>query len=155
MKTKYLIQAGLIAALYAALTVLLGAISYGPVQLRVAEAMTVLPALTPAAVPGLFAGCLISNMLGPYGAFDMITGSLATLTAAFCSYTLSNKPLLVPLPPVIINGIVIGSMLYYVYGVPFSLAACIGWVALGQFISCYIMEYPLLLVFRKHKNIFE
>ena len=109
-QTRFWIQAALIAAIYATLTILLGSIGYGPVQFRIAEALTVLPALTPAAIPGLFAGCMIANILGPYGMIDMILGGGATLLAAILSYRLRKHPALVPLPPILVNGVVIGAM---------------------------------------------
>ena len=79
---RFISQAAIIAAMYAALTLSLYGMSYGQIQLRVAEALTILPYFTPAAIPGLFAGCIISNALGPNGLIDVIVGSLATLAAA-------------------------------------------------------------------------
>ena len=155
MKTKYLIQAAVIAAVYAAVTLLLAPLSYGPMQVRASEALTVLPYFTPAAIPGLFVGCFTANMISPYGIVDLVCGSIASLAAAWLSYKLRGKPLLVPLPPVVINGVVIGAMLYFVYGVPMPLLACMGWVAAGQFAACYILGYPLLCYLKKHKRIFE
>jgi uncharacterized membrane protein len=154
-QTKFWIQAALIAAIYATLTILLGSISYGPVQFRIAEALTVLPALTPAGIPGLFVGCLVANILGPYGVIDMVMGGSATLIAAVLSYKLRKRPLLVPLPPVIVNGVVIGMMLYYVYAVPMSLLACMATVALGQLVTCYGIGYPLLKILGRYESIFK
>ena len=155
MKTKYLVQAAIIAAVYAALTVALAPVSYGVMQIRVSEALTILPLFTPAAVPGLFVGCLLSNMIGPYGLLDMVCGSAATLVAAFSSYKLRNKPKLVPLPPVIANGLIIGPMLYYGYGIQIPLIGCILWVALGELIACYGLGYPLMKYLGKYKHIFK
>lgn len=150
-----MIQAALLAAIYATLTIALSPISYGPMQVRISEALTVLPAFTPAAVPGLFVGCLLANMLGPYGIWDMVCGSLATLIAAFCSYKLRNHMWLVPLPPVISNGLIIGPMLHYVYGVP-NLLLCMVWVAVGELIACYVLGIPLMkLLDRKKEDIFK
>ncbi|MDR1954167.1 MAG: QueT transporter family protein, partial [Clostridiales Family XIII bacterium] len=118
---RFWVQAAVIGGVYAALTVVLAPISYGPMQARVSEALTVLPYFTPAAVPGLFIGCLAANIISPYGVPDMIFGSLASLLSAFLSYKLRNRPWLVPLPPVLVNGIIIGAMLYFVYGVEPSL----------------------------------
>lgn len=154
MKTKYLMQAAIIAAIYAVLTIILAPISYGPMQVRVSEALTVLPALTPAGIPGLFIGCLVSNVVGPYGIIDVLCGSLATGLAAICSYKLKNKPILVPLPPVIANGVVIGAMLHFAYGVP-NLPACMAWVALGELAACYLMGYPLMRLLKRYGGIFE
>jgi len=129
-------------------------LSYGVMQVRVSEALTVLPALTPAAIPGLFVGCFVSNMLGPNGMIDMILGSGATLLAAIASYKLRKRALLVPLPPVLANGFIIGPMLYYVYAVPVPLWACILWVALGEAIACYAIGLPLLKYMSKRRSIF-
>ncbi len=153
--TKFLLQAAVISAVYAALTILLMPLSYGVMQVRVSEALTILPFFTPAAIPGLFVGCLVSNMVGPYGILDMVIGSSATLIAAICSYFFRRSPILVPLPPVIANGVLIGGMLYYAYSVPMPLIACILWVAAGELIACYAIGYPLLKYMKKYKNIFE
>jgi len=155
LKTKFLIQAAIIGATYAALTVLLAPFSYGVMQIRVSEALTILPFFTPAAVPGLFVGCLVSNFLSPYGIIDVICGSAATLIAAIGSYMLRSKPILVPLPPVIANAVIIGLMLYYAYSVPMNLFLIMGWIALGEFVACYLIGYPLLKYLKKYKRIFE
>lgn len=154
MKTKYILQAAIIAAIYAVLTIVLSPISYGPMQVRVSEALTILPALTPAGVPGLFIGCLVSNFLGPYGIVDVICGSAATLLAAILTYKLRKKPWLAPLPPVVANGIIIGAELHYAYGVP-GLWACMGWVAIGELLACYVLGYPLLKLLKRYKGIFQ
>jgi len=154
-QTKFWIQAALIAAIYATLTIVLGSFGYGPIQFRIAEALTVLPALTPAGIPGLFVGCMVANILGPYGMADMILGGGATLVAAILSYKLRKRPLLVPLPPVLVNAVVIGMMLYYVYAVPMSLLACMATVGLGQLVSCYAIGYPLLRILGRYENIFK
>lgn len=155
MNTKYYVQAAIIAAVYAALTMLLAPFSYGFMQIRVSEALTILPYFTPAAIPGLFIGCLISNLLSPYGLLDVICGSAATLLAALMSYKLRATPWLVPLPPIIANGVIIGLMLHYGYGVPVNLFVIMGWIALGELIACYLIGYPLLRYLQKHKRIFQ
>ena len=148
-----MIQAAIIAAIYAALTLALAPLSYGMIQIRFAEALTILPMFTPAAIPGLFVGCLVSNTLSPYGLIDLILGSLASLSAAFLSYKLKQYPLLVPLPPVAVNAVVIGAMLHYAYGVP-NLWACMGWVALGQVAACYVIGLPLMQLLKRYKKLF-
>lgn len=155
MKTKFLLQAAVIAATYAALTILLAPFSYGFMQIRVSEALTILPFFTPAAIPGLFIGCLVSNLLSPYGIIDVILGSGATLIAAVGSYLLRSKPILVPLPPVVANAVIIGAMLYYVYEVPVNLFIIMAWVGLGELIACYLIGYPLLRYLKKYKRIFQ
>ena len=154
MKTKYLMQGAIIAAVYAVLTIMLAPINYKPMQVRVSEAMTVLPALTSAGIPGLLVGCVFANLLGPYGLIDIICGSLATGVAAYFSYKLKDKPALVPMPPVVINGIVIGCVLHFAYGVP-NLFACMGWVALGELVACYAIGYPLMKILKKYSGVFE
>jgi uncharacterized membrane protein len=152
---RFWLQAAAIAGVYAALTMILAPISYGPLQVRVSESLTVLPRFTPAAVPGLFIGCLISNaFMSPYP-LDFIIGSSATLGAALLSYALRKVPWLVPLPPVVVNGVAIGAMLYYLYGVPPSLWADMGFVAIGEAIACYAIGLPLLKYLERHRRIFE
>lgn len=149
-RTRFLVQAAIIGAIYAVLTMAFGEFSYGPIQVRFAEALTVLPYFTPAAIPGLFVGCMIANIIG-YGIYDVIFGSLATLIAALITRKIKNR-VFVPLPPIIINGVVIGLMLHYLLDVPISLLALMGWVALGEFIACYAIGYPLLKLLEKYKD---
>jgi len=153
--TRFLVQAAIIAAVYAALTIALMPISYGVMQIRVSEALTVLPFFTPAAIPGLFVGCLIANIIGPYGIADIVLGSAATLIAALGSYMLRKRPILVPLPPVISNAIIIGSMLRYFYIPDMKLIVCILWVGAGELIACYGIGYPLLCYLKKYHTIFD
>lgn len=154
MKTKYLAEAAVIAAIYALLTIVLAPISYGAVQVRISEALTVLPFFTPAAVPGLFVGCIAANIMSPYGLADLIFGSAASLIGAIGSYLLRKKPLLVTLAPVISNGIIVGAMLYYVYEVPLPLIVQMLYVALGEVVACYAIGYPLMKYLNKYKRIF-
>lgn len=135
--------------MYAALTYLLTPLSYGVIQIRISEAMTVLPAFTPAAVPGLFIGCLAANLLGPNGAVDIIAGSLATLAAAVMSRYMPRK-WLVPLPPVAVNAVVIGFILNYLYGAPLLLGML--YIFAGQALACYGLGYPLMLLLENNKE---
>jgi len=155
---KYITQAALIAAVYSTVSLIPGisAISFGPVQLRIAEALTVLPALFPAAIPGLFVGCLITNTIGVTmglgaGVLDIVFGSLATLLAAWLSYLLRKRAFLVPLPPVVINAVVVGLLLHYVNGFP--LVETMLYVAAGQAAACYILGSLLLYFFKKRKDL--
>lgn len=148
-KTNHLVQGALIAAIYAVLTIAFAPISYGEIQVRISEALTILPMFTPAAIPGLFVGCIIANIYGGNGMIDIVFGSLATLIAAFLSHKMP-KAWMVPLPPIIVNGIVVGFILNYLYQLP--LAVTMGWVALGQTIACYGLGYPLALVLEKYRN---
>jgi uncharacterized membrane protein len=148
-KTVFLMQASLIAAIYATITIALAPISYGQVQVRVAEILTILPAFTPAAIPGLFIGCIISNLYGGGGIIDIVFGSLATLVAALLTYKMPKR-WLVPLPPVLVNGIAVGYILNYLYGLP--LLITMGFVTIGQTLACYGLGYPFMLVLEKYKD---
>jgi uncharacterized membrane protein len=149
---NYWTKAAMIGAIYAVLTVALAPISYGVIQVRVAEALTVLPYFTPAAIPGLFVGCMIANIYGGHGLPDIVFGSLATLAAAFVSSRIKLK-YLVPVPPIVINALVIGYVLHYVLGFP--LLPAILWVGAGQALACYGLGYPLLLILEKRRYLFE
>ncbi len=150
MKKTYrvmcLAQSGVIAALYVALTVLLQPIGFGSVQCRLSEAMTVLPVYMPAAIPGLTVGCFLSNLVGlttganPAGAWDLLLGTGATALAAVMTYALrgvrfGKLPIVATLPPVIVNALIVGAELYWVYG-GLPLIAHIALVGAGQLIAC-------------------
>lgn len=126
---RSLCLSAVIAALYAALTLLLAPISYGPIQLRLSEALTLLPMVLPQAVPGLFVGCLIANLYTGM-LTDIIFGSLATLLAAIGTYLLRKKPLLAAACPVVSNGVIVGLVLTATSNMPLLLT--MGTVALGE-----------------------
>ncbi|MCR5747322.1 MAG: QueT transporter family protein [Lachnospiraceae bacterium] len=143
-------QGGIIAALYVVLTLLSNAfgLANGAVQVRISEALTVLPAFTPAAIPGLFVGCILSNTLTGAIFPDIIFGSLATLAAAFVTYKLRNKnKFLAPVPPIIANTIVVPLVLKYAYHIDGALIYMMLTVFLGELISCGVLGmilYPIL-----------
>ena len=147
-RTRFIVEAAIIAAMYAALTITIPGGS-GQIQVRVAEALTVLPFFTPAAIPGLFIGCVIANLFVGAGPYDIIFGSLATLVAAVLTYKMPKK-WLAPLPPIIINAVVVAFVLNYVVGAP--LLITMGFVALGEIIACYVLGYPLLLLLDKQRD---
>ncbi len=149
---QYWSRAAMIAAIYAVLTVIFAPISYGMIQVRISEMLMVLPFFTPAAIPGLFVGCLIANIFGGYGVLDIVFGSLATLLSAFLVAKINNK-YFVPLPPVIVNALVVGFVLHLVLDIPFYLTAF--WVGVGQLIACYGLGLPLLLLLEKRRHIFD
>ncbi|MBN4069838.1 MAG: transporter [Alkaliphilus sp.] len=148
-KTRFLVQGAIIAALYATLTIALAPISYGQIQVRIAEALTILPLFTPAAIPGLFVGVIIANSFGGLGMVDIVFGSLATLSAAYLTHKMPKK-WLAPLPPVLINAVVVAFILNHVLGLPLFITMI--WVGSGQLIACYGIGYPLLLALEKHKE---
>ena len=140
--------AAMLAAVYAVLTMALPIPQYAGVQIRFAEALTVLPFLFPAATPGLFVGCLIANLLSPYGLLDVVAGSAATLIACLWTQSLRNR-WLAPLPPVVCNAVIVGALLGYVGaqegGVFWTLFALNAFtVGLGEALVTYILGLPLL-----------
>lgn len=151
--TLYLVQSAIIAALYAAVTYFIAPISYGAQQFRISEALTILPVLTPAAIPGLTVGCLLSNLSSPYGIIDIICGTLATFLAAVCTrmtrkILFKNIPFLSFFFPVLFNGIIIGAEISFLMPEGFSFATfvTIGLsVAFGEAVVCYALGTPLYL----------
>ncbi len=140
-----LTRAGVIGALYAAVTLLLAPISYGNIQCRVSEALCILPWFFPETTWGLFIGCLLANILGGNGPLDIIFGSLATLFA--CLITARVKPRgLALLPPVIVNAVMVGAMLAYVF-TPDTFWASFPVFALevgaGEAVAMYVLGLPL------------
>ncbi len=141
LETRSLCSSGIIAALYAVLTLLLAPISYGAVQCRVAEAMTLLPIVMPQAIPGLFVGCIIAN-LATGSLVDVLFGALATLIAAVGTYLLRKQKWLAAACPVVVNGAIVGAMLSVTQGWPLWLT--VGQVALGELgavsIGCVLLS---------------
>lgn len=151
LTTRSLAVSAVIAALYAALTLLLAPISYGNLQCRVSEAMTLLPMLTPAAIPGLFVGCVIANLYTG-SVLDIVFGSLATLIAAIATYFLRNKKILAGACPVVANGLIVGTVLSVSYGLPLLLTMVE--VAVGE-IGAVLIGFVLLAALKKTNIKFE
>ncbi|MDD2262148.1 MAG: QueT transporter family protein [Clostridia bacterium] len=149
MLKKYVIIPALIAAIYCALIFMFMPVSFGTVQIRVAEALTVLPYFTPSAIYGLFIGCFLANLIGGAGILDIVLGSLATLLAAFLTYRMKSK-WLAPFPPIVINAFVVGYILNVYYGMDYWLA--VASVAAGQTVSCLGLGMLLLLQLDKYKE---
>ncbi len=148
---KFLVQAALLAAIYSALTIVLGSFGYGPIQFRIAEALTVLPAVMPSAIPGLFIGCILANWFGGFGMIDIIFGSLATLLAGFSTYLLRKYRFLFPLPPVIFNAIIVGAYVYILYDNSYSMALTMLFIGISEFIICYALGLPLISFIKKNR----
>ena len=144
MNTRTLARAALIAAIYTVLTLLLQPLSYGEVQIRFSEALTLLPMLMPEAVPALAVGCLLSNILGGCTIFDIVFGTLATLLAAICTYKLRKRFWLAALMPVIFNGVIVGAVIHYCYSPIFPLPLSMLSVAAGEAVACLIVG-PVLV----------
>lgn len=156
--TQFIVQAAAIAAIYALLTIAIAPISSGLLQCRVSEALCVLPYFTPAAIPGLFIGCLLANLLTGAMALDVLLGSTATLLAAVMTWWLQKRlqekkaRLLAPLPAVVINALIVGFLLSDVYQVGASYAVCALYVGAGQAIACYGVGFPLLLLLERYRG---
>jgi len=158
---RFLAEAGIIAAMYFALTMAAQPISFGQIQVRISEALCVLPFFTPAAVPGLFIGCVLANLAGsPLGPYDILFGSLATLVAALMTYFIGRAgkrintsggwtKWLLPFPAVAVNAFVVAAILQHYLALPFWLMA--GYIAAGQAIACYALGMPLFFLLNKHE----
>ena len=162
-KTVFITQAAVIAALYVVLTMLanaLGLANYA-IQVRFSEALTILPFFTPAAIPGLFVGCIISNILGGCIIWDIIFGSIATLLGAVGTYLIAPsaknsgssslvKEICCTLPPIVANTIIVPFVLAYAYhfdgGIPYFMLT----VGAGEVISCGILGLLLLKLLKKY-----
>ncbi|WP_352398407.1 QueT transporter family protein [[Clostridium] aminophilum] len=146
-------QAALIAALYVTLTYVFAAISFGEVQLRIAEALTILPMFTPAAIPGLFVGCILGNMLGGAVLPDIICGSLATLAGAYGTWMLRNRqPFFGCIPPIAANMLVVPFVLRYAYGVELPIPFMALTVGAGEVLGCGILGCILYYALVRHKK---
>lgn len=156
-----LVYIAVIGALYTALSVALAPISFGPIQCRIAEALTVLPIFNPLTIWGLTLGCAITNLVGVamganiLGAADILIGTAATLIAAVCTYLLRKPrvgglPILAAIPPVLFNAVAVGGELYFAFGeVAVDLWIFAGEVALGQIGACMLLGLPLALALEK------
>lgn len=154
LNVQFVTQAAVIAAIYVVLTLLFAPFSYGEVQVRLSEALTILPVFTPAAVPGLFVGCLLSNILGGCIVPDIIFGSLATLTGAVFTYLLRNQSrFLAPLPPILANALIVPFVLRFGYQVPLPIPFMMLTVGIGEVISCGVLGMILYAALYRYKNL--
>lgn len=147
-------QAAMIAAIYVVLTFVANAFGLAnyAIQVRFSEALTILPFFTPAAIPGLFVGCLISNILTGCMPLDVVFGSLATLIGACGTYVLRKHRWLAPLPPIVANTIIVPFVLAYVYKFEGSIPYFMLTVGIGEVISCGILGMILLFSLKKYAN---
>lgn len=158
-KARFVAYAGIIGALYAVITLMCAPIAYGEINIRLSEALCVLPFFTPAAVPGLFVGCLVANLISIKGMIwaDVLFGSLATLCGALGAYLLGRLPIkhamwLVPLPEVVFNAIAVPFVIKYGYGSDYGIPILALSVLIGQIISCYFIGMPLMFALKKLKK---
>ena len=147
-------QGAIIAALYVVLTVIFAPISFGEMQVRISEALTILPMFTPAAIPGLFVGCILGNLLGGAIVLDVAFGSIATLIGAALGYVLRRNRWLVPVPAVLSNALIVPLVLRRGYGMdaPYLLLAL--YVGVGEVLGCFVLGELLASALMKAKGLF-
>lgn len=146
-----MVQAAMIAAIYVVLTFVANAFGLAnyAVQVRFSEALTILPYFTPAAIPGLFIGCILSNILTGCALPDIIFGSIATLIGAVLTRALRKNKWLAPIPPIVSNAIIVPFVLLYAYGIkPLWLSFIT--VTIGEIISCGVLGMLLLFALKKY-----
>lgn len=154
-KVLFITQASMIAALYVVLTLLanaLGLANYA-IQIRFSEALTILPFFTPAAIPGLTIGCLLSNLLTGCMPLDILFGSLATLLGAVGTYALRKFLWAAPIPPILANTLIVPFILAYVYQFDGSVPYFMLTVGIGELLSCGVLGMVLLGILMKYRNV--
>ena len=151
-RTLFITQAALIAALYVVLLYVFKPISFSVVQVRIAEALTILPFFTPAAIPGVTIGCLLGNLLTGSDMLDVVFGSLATLIGAIGAYKLRKYKFLVPVPPILANTIVIPWVLRFAYGEALPIPFMMLTVGIGEVLSCGVLGMFLLFGLNKYRG---
>ena len=154
-RVTFITQAAMIAAIYVVLTMFVSALNLasGAIQIRISEALTVLPAFTPAAIPGLFVGCLISNLMSGCLPLDVVFGSLATLLGACGSFLLRKWKWAVPVPPILSNVLIVPLILTYVYHIPGGIPYFMVTVGIGQIISCGVLGIIIYNILAKYRNV--
>lgn len=151
--TLFLVQAAAIGAIYVVITLLFAPLSFGEVQIRFAEILTILPFFTPAAIPGLFVGCIIANFLGGAIPLDIIFGSIATLIGAVFTYKLRNAgKWLAPIPPIVANAVIVPFVLRYGYGVKLPIPFMMLTVGAGELISAGVLGMIVLTALSRYKG---
>lgn len=154
-KVLFITQAALIAAIYTVLTWLVNllGLANGAIQIRLSEALTILPVFTPAAIPGVAIGCLLSNILTGCAFYDIVFGTLASLIGAVGTYLLRRFKWLAPLPPIIANTLIIPWVLKLVYQAPGTMQYFMLTVGIGEVISCGVLGLILLSALGRYKNV--
>lgn len=150
MKLKLLTRAAIIAAVYAAGTILLGSFGYGPIQVRITEALTVLPFFDPAAILGVTLGCFLANVIGGMGPWDMFGGTLITFIAAVLTNRSKNKLAAISWP-ILLNAFGVSAYLSVIFELPYWYN--VGTIFLGQFIAIGLVGYPMMLYLEKNIHI--
>lgn len=155
---KKIVLTALIAAIYAALTLAVSPISYGPVQFRISEALIMLVAFTPLAVPGLTLGCVLANLMSPYGIIDILLGSSATFLAALSAWTICKKIgqksiYIIPLVQAFFNAVIVGAELAYMTAPKAGFAAAFLssalYVGVGELVVGYVVGLPFYFLLKR------
>ncbi len=146
-------QAAAIAAIYVVVTGMIVPVAFGPVQFRISEALCVLPYFTPAAIPGVTLGCLLSNILYGSAALDIVFGSLATLIGAVGSWMLRKNKWLVCVPPILSNTIIIPWVLRYAYGSADLIPVMMVTVGIGEILAIGVLGNLLLAALERYKDV--
>lgn len=152
--TMKITVAAAIAALYVVLTMLFAPISFAAMQVRIAEALTILPMFTPMAIPGLFLGCLLANLLGGAVVLDVVFGSIATLIGAVGGWLLRRNRWLVPIPAIVANTVIVPLVLKYGYGVDLPLLLSALYILVGEILGCFVLGELLATALLKREQIF-
>lgn len=152
IKIYRLTTAGIIAAIYTALCILTRPISFSAIQIRIAEALCILPYFTHAAVPGLAIGCFLSNLLGGANIFDTFFGTLATLLGAWGSFFLRKHKYLVSIPPILSNMAILPLIFRFAYGEATPFLLLVGSIGLSELLSAGILGTLLLLMLEKYRD---
>ena len=153
-KVTFQTQAAMIAAIYVVLTYVFAPFSFGEIQIRISEALTILPLFTPAAIPGLFIGCLIGNILGGAILPDIIFGSLATLLGAVFTWLLrGHSKFLGPVPPIAANTIIVPFVLRYGYGIVLPIPFMMLTVGIGEVLSCGVLGMIVYFALARYKGV--
>ena len=150
-----MVHGAAIAAVYTVLTMVFAPISFGPVQFRVSEALCILPFFTPAAVPGLFLGCFLSNLLCGSAMLDVVFGSIATLIGALGSYRLRRTMWAVCIPPIVSNTVIIPWVLRYAYGSADLIPVAMLTVGIGEILAIGVLGNMLLMMLKRYGGIFK
>ncbi len=153
-RTRFLTHAAMIAALYVVLTQIstMMGLSSGAIQVRFSEALTILPAFTSAAIPGLFIGCILSNILAGCVIWDVMFGSLATLLGAIGTYLLRKQIKYASIPPIATNTLILPFVLRFAYGIPKSIFYFMITIGIGEIISCGILGMCFMKLIKKNYN---
>lgn len=151
-RVYFMVYAAVIAAIYVTLTLVFAPISFGAVQFRISEALCILPFFTPAAVPGLAIGCLLSNLLCGAATMDVVFGSIATLIGAVGSWMIRRHKWAVCLPPIIANTLIIPWVLRYAYGAEDLIWFSMITVGIGEILAIGVLGNILMRALEKSKE---